>query len=259
MSDDVIVAEDGVSYYDTSLSTAYNDETNTGTNFYVRWNKIPNLSEYKALVHYDITKYNVPGPTPNFQCPEPGIPIDYGRSKSYYDDYVDKRVWPVMPANGTMHHAGFIWGWRLLARPDVFRRTPPTGSGEPRRALVFMTDGKLALTSVTGGAARIYGEYGAIADRLLTNTTDVSNYLNGAKIRFTKACAAANTTPILDTGETPMIFTVAINQGSDIDSDGQTRLSNCGTSGYWLTTNPTDLNNAFAQIARTLTDVHLTK
>ncbi|WP_443971258.1 TadE/TadG family type IV pilus assembly protein [Sphingobium sp. CR28] len=259
MSDDVIVAEDGVSYYDTSLSTAYNDETNVGTNFYVRWNKIPNLSEYLPLKHYDINKTNVDGPTPNFQCPEPGIPIDYGRTKSYYDDYVDKRVWPVKPANGTMHHAGFIWGWRLLARPDVFRRTPPTGSGEPRRALVFMTDGLLALNMPGSGAPRIYGEYGAVADKLVATTADVSKYLEGAKIRFTKACAAANTTPILDTGETPLIFTVAINRGSDIDSDGQTRLSNCGTSGYWLTTNPTDLNNAFAQIARTLTDVHLTK
>lgn len=268
MADDVIVASDGSSYYDPTATGAYNDVTGAGTDFFVRADKIPFYSGtgniWKDATHYDITKYNVAQPTPNYQCPEPGLPVTYGVPKATYDSFVDNKVWPVYPANGTMHHIGFLWGWRLLTRYDVFSRTPPTGSGAPRRALVFMTDGLTAFTAGNGTDAasmdkqgRVFAAYGSPSEKVIATGQKESDYLAAVKLRFTKACSIANSLALPDSGKPPMIFTVAINKGSDIDSDANTRLNNCGTSGYWLTTSPTDLNAAFQQIARTLTDIHL--
>ncbi|PZU09639.1 TadE/TadG family type IV pilus assembly protein [Sphingomonas sp.] len=268
MADDVIVAANGTDYYDPTATGAYDDTTGIGTDFYVRADKIPYYSGtnnvWKDATHYDITKYNVAQPTPNYQCPEPGLAITYGVAKTVFDNYVDTKVWPVYPANGTMHHIGFLWGWRLLSRYDVFTRTPPAGSGTPRRALVFMTDGLTAFSVGNGTAAkdidkqgRVFAAYGSPVDKQIATGIKESDYLAAVKLRFTKACSIANSLNLPDSNKPPMIFTVAINKGSDLDSDAKTRLQNCGTSGYWLTTSPSELNSAFQQIARTLTDVHL--
>jgi hypothetical protein len=268
MSDDVIVASNGTSYYDPTMSNAYDDATGLGADFAVRAEKIPFYSGtgnvWKDATHYDINKYNVAQPTPNYQCPEPGLPITYGVPKTTFDSYVDNKVWPVYPANGTMHHIGFLWGWRLLTRYDVFTRTRPTGSGTPRRALVFMTDGLTAFSAGNGTDAasmdkqgRVFAAYGSPNEKLIATGQRETDYLAAVKLRFTKACSIANALNLPDSGKPPMIFTVAINKGSDVDTDARTRLQNCGTAGFWLTTSPSDLNSAFQQIARTLTDVHL--
>lgn len=259
-NDDVIVATNKTSVYNITAPGAYNDLTGIGTDFYVRADRIPGITStavWKPATHYDITKYNVAQPTPNYQCPEPGLAITYGVPKTTFDNYVDTKVWPVYPANGTMHHIGFLWGWRLLTRYDVFTRTKPAGSGTPRRALVFMTDGLSALTIDSNNKDRVFTAYGAPAENQITTGTGSSAFLDAVKLRFTKACSIANSLNLPDSGKPPMIFTVAINKGTDVDTDAQNRLRNCGTSGFWLTTSPSELNNAFAQIARTLTDIHL--
>jgi Flp pilus assembly protein TadG len=259
-TDDVIVGIDGSSYYDTGASDAYDDAKGIGRDFFVRIAQIPNSSIFKPATHYDVVSGNTAQPSPNWQCPEPGIAVSYGLSKSVYDNFVDYRVWPVKPANGTMHHIGFLWGWRLLTRYDMFKRTPPAGAGKPRRALVFMTDGNTEF-GATGSEAdgRTFTAYGSPNEKVIATSNSFSSYASAAKTRFTKACAVANSTPMQDSGQTPMIFTVAINKGSSIGSDDSKRLRDCGTSGYYLTTSPAALNDAFTQIARTLTDVHLTR
>jgi Flp pilus assembly protein TadG len=267
MKDDVIVGIDGSSYYDTSAADAYDDTTGKGRDFYVRVGYIPNNTIFKPATHYDVVSGNTAQPSPNWQCPEPGIAVSYGLAKSVYDNFIDYKVWPVKPANGTMHHIGFLWGWRLLTRYDMFKRSPPAGAGKPRRALVFMTDGNTEF-GASGAEAdgRTFTAYGSPSEKVIATfkssdsiSTRFSNYASAAKTRFTKACAVANSTPMQDNGQTPMIFTVAINKGSSIGSDDSKRLRDCGTSGYYLTTSPAALNDAFTQIARTLTDVHLTR
>lgn len=86
-------------------------------------------------------------PTPNWQCPNPSIGVTYGRNKSVYQDYIDNHNHPLMPASGTLHHIGFLWGYRLLARDDIFTRTNPVPDQEPLRAIVFMTDGQTEAAS----------------------------------------------------------------------------------------------------------------
>jgi hypothetical protein len=36
--------------------------------------------------------------------------VQYGRSKSTYDDFIDLDNYPLMPASGTLHHIGMLWG-----------------------------------------------------------------------------------------------------------------------------------------------------
>ena len=260
-SEDVIVATDGKSYYDPTAPGAYNDLTGTGADFYVRDNKIPFYSGtgsiWKDSTRYSITSSNTAAPTPNYQCPEAGLPVTYGVAKSTFDTYVDKKVWPVLPANGTMHHIGFLWGWRLLTRYDVFTRTKPAGSGSPTRALVFMTDGKTELGYDSGNRDRVFTAYGAPAEKQIASGTGTAAFFNAVKLRFTKACSIANSLNLPDSGKPPKIYTVAINKGTALEPADAKLLSDCGTAGSWVTTSPSALNSAFQQIARQLTDVHL--
>jgi hypothetical protein len=266
MGDDVIIqgSASAPSYYDPTVTSAFNPVTNVGADFTVRTDKIPRLDRWKAARGYSVSSNNTAMPSPNWQCPQPGRWIEYGVRKQVFDDFVDKQVWAVQPANGTMHHTGFIWGWRLLSRYDVFRRTPPVGAAAPVRALVFMTDGETALNVGNGQYDRVSTAYGTVVDGKLTartsrDSTTRNAFVAQADLRFAKACAIANSTAFADSGKPPQIYVVAINGSNDIDNTSQGRLRNCGASGYWLTTTPNDLNTAFAQIARTLIDVHLTR
>lgn len=255
----VIVMPDGSSFYDPAAANAFNPLTNTGRDFHVRVENLPNLSSFKPAAPYRATSNNVLMPSPNWQCPEPGLSIGYGRARATYDSFINTNVWGIMPANGTMHHTGFIWGWRILSRTDKFTRIKPVGSSHPVRALVFMTDGKTALGDTAKAGDKIYTGYGSVIDKTITSGTNAGNVINAADLRFAKACALANNHVFADSSKPAQIYVVAINGSNDIDSGSQTRLRNCGRSGYWLTTTPSALDQAFSQIARTLTDVHLTQ
>lgn len=270
MDDDVIVHGNGTAstYYDPNAIGAFDPVTGQGADFHVRTDLIPaaSLSNYRAAAKYVVTSNNATAmPSPNWQCPQPGMDIAYNVPRATYTNYVDKHVWAVQPANGTMHHTGFIWGWRLLSRYDVFKRTKPTGAAAPTRALVFMTDGETALNVGGGQYDRVSTAYGTVIDGNVTarvrndDNRTRNNFINQVDLRFARSCAIANSTVFPDSGKTPQIYVVAINGSNDIDSATSNRLRACGASGYWLTTTPNDLNTAFSQIARTLIDVHLTR
>lgn len=268
MDDDVIVLGSASmpSYYDPTMTSAFDPVKGTGTDFYVRTDNIPAdaLKKFAAAKGYVVASNSTAMPSPNWQCPQPGKEIAYGVLRSTYDKYVDDNVWAVQPANGTMHHTGFLWGWRLLSRYDKFTRDKPSGSAAPTRALVFMTDGETALGVSAGQYDRVNTAYGTVIDGKVTaraakDGTTYSNFIKQVDMRFAKTCAYANSTVFADSGKTPQIYVVAINGSNDIDSASSARLKACGASGYWLTTTPDDLNTAFSQIARTLIDVHLTR
>lgn len=254
-ADDVVTASDG-GYWDPSR---YNSFTNAGdTNFVIQADRITerNPIQWHAPALWKISSSNTQYPSPNWQCPEPGMAIQYGRSKSTYDSYVDDRVWGIYPANGTMHHIGFIWGYRLLSRFDVFQRTKPAGTSTPKRALVFMTDGESALSVNSGASDKTWTAYGTPDDRRLTTGSGLAAAVDR---RFTKACAIANSQMLSDGTDPPPIYIVAINRGSDLSSAAQTMLRNCGSGGFWLTTSADGLNQAFTSIAADLVDLHLTQ
>jgi Flp pilus assembly protein TadG len=273
-SNDVIVTAKDNSFWDPNSSAHRNfDPTDptTMSQYKVITSRIPHYTEsniWKSPTTYSIqvSKTNgdwalTPNPSPNFQCPEAGLEVAYGRTKATYDSFIDNKVAPVRPGNGTMHHIGFLWGYRLLVRDDVFTRSNPTAE-RPKRAIVFMTDGVTAFGQPTDTsqpnylfADRNYTAYGSVADKKLVSTIDYGKFISAEELRFKKTCEAAKaeTNP-------PLIFIVALNRGgNDMNANTRAMFQGCATGGYFETTSTSAINTAFTTIAQELVDLHLTQ
>lgn len=189
---------------------------------------------------------NLRMPTPNWQCPEPGMEVQYGRSKSTYDDFIDLDNYPLMPASGTLHHIGMLWGYRLLTRDDIFPRINPIPSEKPLRALVFMTDGDTQANSDDAW----YGAYGGLREkRISSNATNVGTFKEQVMRRFAKVCENAKRDGI-------SVYIVSL-----LPAPGETQrvFRGCAGSNYLETSTQTDIQEAFRQIAVDLVDLHLTQ
>lgn len=253
-SDDVITEVNG-SFYDPKLPDSFNWVTGTGRPFAINVNNIP--AHIKAMFQgtsiYKVNAYNAGTSSPNWQCPEPGLPIVYDVPRKTYDDFVDTQVQAIQPAGGTIHHAGFIWGWRILSRYQWFRRTPPFET-KPERALVFMTDGRTEASSVDDVHYRYY--YGSADEGTIAPPATTSAAMMAAStLRFQKACAIAGSTVFQDTGKTAKIYVVAVTD--KLSATDEAVLRSCGKDGFFVTTTAASLTSAFNTIGRSLTDIHL--
>lgn len=261
-SDDVIVRDNGSnpdSYYDPA-TMSWDFVNRTGTPFKVRYDKLPNFSAWKDATEYTInpnggstasTGVNTTDtPTPNWQCPEAAVPIAYGRTKTYYKDTViAKQNAAIYPANGTLHHAGLLWGYRLLVRDDAFKRVNPTQE-EAKRALVFMTDGETALgTSQNGYTNRTWTFYGNFADAPIS--ANANSLTSQSERRFSKTCASlqAEVNP-------PTVYIVAL---TTTDSNTLAMFERCAPGHVYRTSDTATLKAAFDDIASELVDLHLTQ
>jgi len=189
--------------------------------------------------------YNLRMPSPNWQCPEPSMELEYGRSKSQYDDYIRYDNHPLMPASGTLHHIGMLWGYRLLTRSDVFTRTNPVPSEQPLRALVFMTDGDTQASD----EASWYGAYGALREKRITSSTNVNTFKEQVMRRFAKVCESAKRDGIT-------VYIVSL-----LPAPGGTKnvFRTCAGANYLETSTQSEIQSAFRQIAVDLVDLHLTE
>ena len=252
-SDDVIRRKDGSYYTPSAANRAAND-------WYVDWKRIPNYyssSHWKDPASATVnplggsvdssSKNTTPMPSPNWQCPEEAMPVVYGRSKSSYLSHITNQHGAIYPANGTIHHAGLLWGYRLLVRDDVFTRTNPTNE-KPRRALVFMTDGLNEITeSQNGYLDRTFTWYGRWTD--LRISANQSNTETQMLRRFEKTCAniQRETNP-------PEIYIIALVANSAaID----TAFNNCAPGRVYRTSSTDELRRAFQDVAAELVDLHL--
>lgn len=254
-ANDVITRTDG-SFYDPSLQWDF--ATNTGTPFLIQYDRIPRFTgNWRAASEYRVnplggTTDNVNAnrtefPSPNWQCPEEAVPIAYGRAKSFYVDQINNRNAAIYPANGTLHHAGLLWGYRLLVRDDAFPRTNPTNEA-PKRALVFMTDGETALgTSQNGYTDRTWTFYGNYADAPISTKAD--GLTGQSERRFAKTCAAlqAEENP-------PKVYIVALTTS---DANTLTMFEKCAPGHVYRTSDAATLKAAFNDIAAELVDLHL--
>lgn len=258
VGDDVITQENG-SYFDPD-TMAWDFDTNTGTRFRVNYDRIPRFqSDWKDPTVYRINPQggaNSNGnanrtevPSPNWQCPEEAEPVTYGRSKSYWLDVIQNKNAAIYPANGTLHHAGLLWGYRLLVRDDVFRRTNPVNE-DAKRALVFMTDGETALgTAPNGYANRTWTFYGNYGDAPIS--TNVGDLTRQSELRFSKTCASlqAEKNP-------PKVYIVAL---TTTDKNTLDMFERCAPGHVYRTSDAATLKSAFDDIASELVDLHLVK
>ncbi len=252
---DVITGVNG-EYYDPA--NGWNFATNTGTPFKINYARIPRFSsDWKDATEYTVNPLGgstnngnvnkTDWPSPNWQCPEEAVKIAYGRDRSFYSNIIDQKNAAIYPANGTLHHAGLLWGYRLLVRDDVFTRTNPTRE-TPKRALVFMTDGETALgASQNGYTDRTWTFYGNYADAPIS--ASAGNLTSQSERRFSKTCAAlqAERNP-------PTVYIVAL---TTTDANTLSMFEKCAPGHVYRTSDAATLTAAFNDIAAELVDLHL--
>lgn len=255
-ANDVITRTDGGFYDPASMSWDF--ATKTGTPFLIKYDRVPQIAaNWKAASEYRVNSLGgvtddgsanrTEWPSPNWQCPEEAVPIAYGRAKSFYVDQINNRNAAIYPANGTLHHAGLLWGYRLLVRDDAFLRSNPTNEA-PKRALVFMTDGETALqTDQNGYTDRTWTFYGNYADAPIS--TDASGLTGQSELRFAKTCAAlqAEKNP-------PTVYIVAL---TTTDRNTLNMFEQCAPGHVYRTSDAATLKSAFNDIAAELVDLHL--
>lgn len=240
-ADDVIVKNDGSDGYYAPGS---------GPGWKVNYSRIPYITGTRdwsfANPRYGYptaSGYTLKMATPNWQCPEPSMDVQYDRPKSDYIDYIRDKNYPLMPASGTLHHIGMLWGYRLLTRDDRFTRVNPVPSERPLRALVFMTDGD----TQANGDAMWYGSYGSLREKRITNSTDANTFKTQIMRRFAKVCENAKRDGIT-------VYIVSL-----LPAPGGTRdyFRGCAGANYLETNSADTIRDAFQQIAVDLVDLHL--
>lgn len=241
-SDDVIVRASDGGYYTPGSAEAWR----------VNYARIPFITATNEWDNpnsnygYPTQGRSLKMPTPNWQCPSAAMDIQYGRDKTTYDDYIRKDNYALMPASGTLHHIGMLWGYRLLTRDDVFTRTNPVPSEQPIKALVFMTDGE----TQAAGDGSWYGAYGALRERRIgTSSTSTSNFKDQVMRRFARVCENAKRDNI-------RVYIVSLMPAT---GDAHAIFRTCAGANYLQTSSQTQIQNAFRQIAVDLVDLHLTQ
>lgn len=213
---------------------------------------------------------------PNYVCPSEALPVSYSYTKSRLKDYINIDNQPLFNI-GTWHNQAMAWGYRLLARDDVFTRARPTQLGL-RRVLIFMTDGNFDSRDDgdnvnRGGSGNefqrdtAYTAYGSYADKkLIDNGFNTNNaatldaaraqHRDATALRFRKTCQAMKREGI-------EIYTItfAIAAGAEGDMTRE-MFKSCATdrnTHFFETRNAGDLRTAFTTIAADLVDLHLSK
>lgn len=259
-SDDVIRPLTGTGVYDVST------DKRAATDWYVDWTRIPHFYESAYFTSPSDGRINPLGgntdninqnttlmPTPNWQCPEAAMPVAYNRLKSDYINHITNENAAIYPGNGTIHHAGMLWGYRLLVRDDVFTRTNPTNEA-PRRALVFMTDGLNEVNESPSGGYfdRVFTWYGKWAESstAATSIAGVQSQNEEQMVRrFEKTCAnlQRETNP-------PKVYIIALVANS---TRINTAFDQCAPGRVYRTSSTTELRQAFQDVASELVDLHL--
>jgi Flp pilus assembly protein TadG len=201
--------------------------------------------------------------SPNYVCPSEALPVSYSRTKAELISYIDVQNQPLFNI-GTWHTPGLVWGYRLLAREDVFTRARPADK-PVRRVMIFMSDGNFdsndqgdTRTTRTPNFLRdtAYTAYSSYADQLVTTTDTVDSHRQAQALRFSKTCQAMKRE-----GIEIYAITFAIASGA-VGNQTRAMFQNCATNRnthFFETQNTNDLRAAFVTIAADLVDLHLAR
>lgn len=230
--------------------------------------RISGYSSWPAPQIYDSSKKpsnadNYVSKSPNYVCPSQALPVSYERNKSEMVSYIDTHNQPLFNI-GTWHSQAMTWGYRLLARDDVFTRSRPADV-PVRRVMIFMTDGNfdsndngvtLATRNPQFQRDTAYTGYSSYADKLVTNTDTRAAHLTVMARRFAKTCQAMK-----QEGIEIYTITFAIAAGTE-GNNTRDMFKTCSTNAnthFFETNNSADLRTAFTTIAADLVDLHLAK
>lgn len=206
-----------------------------GTSTSTRWRPIMDDITYNRRRTGEITtttSYSVP----SHNCPSARMRNLNPMTQTEFNSYIDS----LSPQGSTYLDVGMVWGLRLIAPQGLFGSRNLTGpnGGQISRHIIFMTDGEMAPTLST------YSAYGVeeVARRVTGNLSTSQETLHLR--RFQALCD-------LQRG-TVSIWAIALA------TDVEAALRTCADPGRaYQADDATELNNAFAAIARDIADLRL--
>ncbi len=151
----------------------------------------------------------------------------------------------LVAVGGTYHDVGLLWGARLASPQGIFQSTVnanPGNAGSVSRHMIFMTDGQLTSYDFV---ASMYGV--EMYDRRVTGGSNNPTQLERQRRRYLAICEAIKSKGI-------RLWVIAF--GTELTADMQT----CSSSGSSFTAaNSSQLNSAFDNIAKQISELRLTK
>lgn len=225
--------------------------------------KLPTASNFKDARIYATSTENVKakgtrnrkGPSTNYVCPAPAMPVSYDNTRQKLIDYIAEDN-DALPNLGTFHTPAMTWAYRLLERDDFFTRDRPEDK-PTNKVLIFMTDGVFdsrddGRTDSSGTTLydTAYTAYGTYEDRKMTDTATKSATIAELEKRFRKVCEAAKSDGI-------DVYTIAFELK---DNNIKNLFKACATDGnthYFDASNGAELQDAFLTIAAELINLRL--
>lgn len=151
----------------------------------------------------------------------------------------------LVAVGGTYHDVGLLWGARLASPQGIFQSTVNANPGNPgmvSRHMVFMTDGQLTSYDFV---ASMYGV--EMYDQRVTGGSTDPTQLERQRRRYLAICEAIKSKGI-------RLWVIAF--GTTLTADMET----CASSGSSFTaSNSSQLNSAFENIAKQISELRLTK
>jgi len=252
-------------------------DCSSGTDTKIDPTRLPDYSTWPTPILYDSTVRQSNSNThvsksPNYVCPTEALPVSYNRTKADLEAYADK-LQPLFNI-GTWHSQAMTWGYRMMARDDVFTRARPTDSGL-RQVVIFMTDGNfdsrddgisLDVRSPKFQRDTAYTGYRSYADKVVVDQDFASGngglasaraaHRDAMALRFAKTCQAMKRDGI-------EIYTITFAIASGAEGNlTREMFKTCATNRnthFFETQNASDLRTAFTTIAADLVDLHLAK
>jgi hypothetical protein len=202
---------------------------------------------------------------PNFSChAAPISPLS--TSKADLDAAINKMV----NFGGTNIHEGFMWAWRTLSPNEPFSSGRPYNWTQPlfksQKIIVLMTDGDNQWNSVNnpnGSSYTVNGYYRN--NRIATGLSNAAQAKIALDSKTLESCNNAKAKRNAQNGEAIIIYTIGFSTPNAlISADGEKLLQDCasvvgGQRLYYKATTAAELKNVFAQIAKDLAKLKLSK
>lgn len=138
-------------------------------------------------------------------------------------------------AGNTLSNIGMVWGYRLLSPDAPFREGALWGDVTVKKVAILMTDGDNNI----GNAYSAYGEWSTL--KLTDRNLDT---------KLATTCQNMKNDGIT-------IYTITFTSGIDATSKGYFKNCASDTSKYYDAPSQANLLNAFEQIARELSNIHI--
>ncbi len=189
---------------------------------------------------------------PNMGCPSPIIPLQTGRANMLA--HIDALT--AWNRGGTLGNVGMAWGVRVLSPEEPFTEGRAFDDDDARKVIVMMTDGDNTIycqgdrwSSGCNDQRSDETAYRRVSANVL-GTTSRNTALSIANARMAETCEYAKSLGIT-------VYTITF--ATSLNATTRALYEDCATDAnkYYNAPTQSDLEDAFRQISRELSNLHL--